>query len=443
MLPSQVEPTARAMMGAIKRWLNRLHGTQTSGGTANAHTLTYSVAPTSLVAGDRYTFKAGATNTGATTLNINSLGAIAVQVNGNACAGGEIVSGYYHEVCFDGTNFQLLNPAVVAHYSGGQVGTLSGAQFGAFAKNSTPTGIIPAFRIVTGGLGSDNGLTGSSGGIITVGDDASVTNVTRGALYGLQINVSPQISHANDAGSDVACLVLSNSSPNASPITTETIYVGHNSGYGTSAEFGVILGSDANSTLFLKSTGHHTNVLELAVSGGSPTSGYATISGTVIHTPNNVSIIQSRNAADNADVAVLSIDSSNNVALGAIFGIDQTDKIITMNNGADTILKFFGSPNYNIISLNGDLTLSGHTGITGGGSGDSNLYLDAGGTGDTVVRGAVTERARFLNGGGLKILPTTAPSTPGSGWTLYVDSGDSNKLKAKASTGTVVTLGTP
>jgi hypothetical protein len=37
----------------------------------------------------------------------------------------------------------------------------------------------------------------------------------------------------------------------------------------------------------------------------------------------------------------------------------------------------------------------------------------------------------------------TAPASPASGWTLYVDSGDSNKLKAKASTGTVVTLGTP
>jgi len=45
--------------------------------------------------------------------------------------------------------------------------------------------------------------------------------------------------------------------------------------------------------------------------------------------------------------------------------------------------------------------------------------------------------------GGMTIEPTTAPSSPASGWTIYVDSGDSNKLKAKASNGTVVTLGTP
>lgn len=41
--------------------------------------------------------------------------------------------------------------------------------------------------------------------------------------------------------------------------------------------------------------------------------------------------------------------------------------------------------------------------------------------------------------------PATAPSNPSiSGqWVLYVDSGDSNKLKAKHSSGTVVTLATP
>jgi hypothetical protein len=45
--------------------------------------------------------------------------------------------------------------------------------------------------------------------------------------------------------------------------------------------------------------------------------------------------------------------------------------------------------------------------------------------------------------GATTLVPQTAPSNPASGWVLYVDSGDGNKLKAKASTGTVVTLGTP
>jgi hypothetical protein len=43
----------------------------------------------------------------------------------------------------------------------------------------------------------------------------------------------------------------------------------------------------------------------------------------------------------------------------------------------------------------------------------------------------------------INLTPSTAPAAPSTGWTFYVDSGDSNKLKAKASNGTIVTLGTP
>jgi hypothetical protein len=39
--------------------------------------------------------------------------------------------------------------------------------------------------------------------------------------------------------------------------------------------------------------------------------------------------------------------------------------------------------------------------------------------------------------------PRAAPSAPASGWVLYCDSGDSNKLKAIASNGTIATIGTP
>jgi hypothetical protein len=58
-------------------------------------------------------------------------------------------------------------------------------------------------------------------------------------------------------------------------------------------------------------------------------------------------------------------------------------------------------------------------------------------TGAAAFVGAVTHTL------GTNLPPQTAPASPASGWVLYTDSGDSNKLKAKASTGTVVTLGTP
>jgi hypothetical protein len=66
---------------------------------------------TAYAQGDLYTFKAGGTNTGATTINVDSLGAKDVQFNGAACTGGEIVSGLMYTVVYDGTQFQLMNAA--------------------------------------------------------------------------------------------------------------------------------------------------------------------------------------------------------------------------------------------------------------------------------------------------------------------------------------------
>lgn len=114
MLPTEVEPTARAMMGALKRWYNHTNATATSSGSANTQTLTYSVAPAAYVAGDTYTFIAGFTNTGAATLNVNALGAKAIQSGGVALLGGEIVAGNVVSVAYDGTQFQLLHRAINA-----------------------------------------------------------------------------------------------------------------------------------------------------------------------------------------------------------------------------------------------------------------------------------------------------------------------------------------
>ena len=50
-LPSQVAPIVREFMAATKREWDRSHPTVTSGGTANAQTLTYSVAPAAYVQG--------------------------------------------------------------------------------------------------------------------------------------------------------------------------------------------------------------------------------------------------------------------------------------------------------------------------------------------------------------------------------------------------------
>lgn len=109
MNPAQVHPAAREMMAGIKRWFDRIQPVKTSGGAANVQTLTYDVADAAYVTGAQYSFIAGFTNTGAVTLNINALGAKAVQLYGSALVAGDIVAARVVTVYYDGTQFQIIN----------------------------------------------------------------------------------------------------------------------------------------------------------------------------------------------------------------------------------------------------------------------------------------------------------------------------------------------
>jgi hypothetical protein len=79
-------------------------------GAANAYEVVLTPAPTAYQAGMMLTFKANVTNTGATTLNINGLGAktLKKQVSNDLIAN-DIILGQMVIVIYDGTNFQILN----------------------------------------------------------------------------------------------------------------------------------------------------------------------------------------------------------------------------------------------------------------------------------------------------------------------------------------------
>lgn len=84
--------------------------TGATGGSANAYTASISPTPSAYATGMRVIIKASFTNTGASTLNLNSLGAknIRKEDNSIALASGEITSGYFYELLYDGTQFILL-----------------------------------------------------------------------------------------------------------------------------------------------------------------------------------------------------------------------------------------------------------------------------------------------------------------------------------------------
>lgn len=89
-------------------------------GTANNYLIAITGQTTTYATGLAFQFKAANTNTGASTLNVNSQGSISiVKTDGSALVAGDIISGGIVSVMYDGTNFQLLNDA------GGAAGTFT------------------------------------------------------------------------------------------------------------------------------------------------------------------------------------------------------------------------------------------------------------------------------------------------------------------------------
>jgi microcystin-dependent protein len=137
----------------------------TSGGSANAQTATLPNA-TAIPVGVPLEFKPGATNTGPATLNINSIGNVAVlrwQPSGFvALSGGELQSGQLTTIEYDGTNLLIkypFNPAIISS-------TIE------FRGPSTPTGYLiedgscvsrttyaPLFAIIGSTFGACDGST--------------------------------------------------------------------------------------------------------------------------------------------------------------------------------------------------------------------------------------------------------------------------------------------
>lgn len=85
-------------------------------GTADVQTVTLTPAITAYTDGMVLYFEAGATNTGAMTLNVNSVGAQSVVLqNGDNPPAGAITSGYFYTVIYDltNTNWVLINPTIL------------------------------------------------------------------------------------------------------------------------------------------------------------------------------------------------------------------------------------------------------------------------------------------------------------------------------------------
>lgn len=87
----------------------------TLGTVAGTNTITAVASPviTAYAANQRFVFTPANTNTSATTINIDGLGAKNVFCNNAACVGGELVQNVPVEITYDGTQFQVLATGAV------------------------------------------------------------------------------------------------------------------------------------------------------------------------------------------------------------------------------------------------------------------------------------------------------------------------------------------
>lgn len=169
---SEVNDTAREGMAVLARWFKDNNGSLTLAGTANARTVTLNAGYTAYFVGMTFKAQSNLANTGATTINVNAIGAVSVtDREGNPLNSGDLKVGAIYEFIYDGTNFQLLsgltandNETITGNwtfignntFSGNNTFTASGAKVAtaAILLNST----VPAVMWQEVGASVDSGI---------------------------------------------------------------------------------------------------------------------------------------------------------------------------------------------------------------------------------------------------------------------------------------------
>lgn len=113
---STVNDGARALEGILARWAQDTNGSLTSGGSSNAYTLSANQTLTAYAQNMVFIFEANHTNTGAATLNVDSIGAKSIKKHHDvALAAGDIEQYQLVIVAYEGNDdcFQLLSATAV------------------------------------------------------------------------------------------------------------------------------------------------------------------------------------------------------------------------------------------------------------------------------------------------------------------------------------------
>jgi hypothetical protein len=171
-------------------------------GTANTYAAALTPAITAYTVGMKFNIKILHSNTGSSTLNINSIGAETITyTSGSNITANDLLAGMIGVFVFDGTNFQLINPASEA--AGGILGQPEG---GTGRGSSTAYALIAGATTTTGVLQSV--ANGASGTMLQGAGTSALpayststwptTTTVNQILYSSSANTVSGLSTAND-----------------------------------------------------------------------------------------------------------------------------------------------------------------------------------------------------------------------------------------------------
>ena len=137
-------------------------------GATDSYSITLAPAPSSYVTGMVLNFSANTANTGASTLNVNGLGAVPIKKQHDQdTATGNIEAGQIVTVIYDGTNFQMQSQTATSAVSG-----FTSVNIQSFTSSGTytpTTGMQYCIIFCVGGGGGGGGTAASSSGTSAAG----------------------------------------------------------------------------------------------------------------------------------------------------------------------------------------------------------------------------------------------------------------------------------
>ena len=183
--------TARTMYASVASLQDGGHLYAADSGAADAYVIAPSPSIGAYAAGQRLYFLAANTNTGASTINVNGLGAKSIVKNvASALEAGDIIANGIYEITYDGTNFQLENPPLTRDYGS------TGIQADVVAESTSAAGVTAdSVLLKDGGITTTaliSGTTLTMSGLITASDNLVVSgqayNPRQTLTYGATTN---------------------------------------------------------------------------------------------------------------------------------------------------------------------------------------------------------------------------------------------------------------